>query len=182
MKYLLTILSLVLFSNYATAGEGFYFSALAGYTHVDQAEETWDLGEQPSLGFRAGVLPLENFGLGVFVQYLRAEGVDYLSSNVGSDVNITNYMLEGTYYLSSAKENSLYVAGMFGFTNTYANFDSTFTRVNETDFAFGGSVGYQFELVKDTLMIAPQVTYFHVDTDTSNFKEVSALANLTFYL
>lgn len=182
MKKLVLIISFLSLPYSAFAQEAFYVGGLLGLTSIDATfddgtKETYD--SELSYGLRAGVLFNDHLAAGLF---LHQYGHDTTSSpaNVELEYEFRNIMAELTYFFSEADENSFWVSGLLGVTQS--SLETSIPSSNEeSDTSYGASIGYNF-MVAPNFSISPQFTYIYTDSNLVNYNQFSGLVNLTFWL
>jgi outer membrane autotransporter protein len=117
---------------------------------------------------------------GIYLQRYAGSDPDFTVGE--TDVSLTNIMAEVTYYANMADENTFWVSGLLGVTQSSTEFSNNLVADNDqSDTAFGFAAGYHF-MVAPNFSLSPQITYIYTDTDTSSYSEFSGLANLTIWL
>lgn len=183
MKKIILILSFLALPLSSYAQDAIYLSGMLGLTSIDVDGSSLDYDNELSYGLRAGVLFNDHVSAGLFINRY---GTDTSSAITTQDFSLTNIMGEVTYYAAPADENSFWVSGLLGITQSKVDTTITFpatasTSQSEADTAYGFSAGYHF-MVAPNFSLSPQVTYIITDADAGNFSELSWIVNLTFWM
>ncbi len=180
MKKLVLIFSILSLPLMSQAQDAFYVSGLLGLTSPNYSDSDLETDTELSYGARAGLLFNENVSAGIYLQRYAGSDPDFTVGE--TDVSLTNIMAEVTYYANMADENTFWISGLLGVTQSSTEFSSGLVADNdESDTAFGFAAGYHF-MVAPNFSLSPQITYIYTDTDTSSYSEISGLANLTIWL
>ena len=178
MKKLILILSLSLMSVSAFAQDAFYASGMLGLTNVDSDSNNIELKTELSYGVRAGLLFNDHVAAGVYINRYSGGDSNAFNGLVDYDIDLTNIMAEVTYFFTPADENSFFVSGLLGVTQSNPDCSGA-TCDGESDTSYGATVGYNFMLAPN-FSLAPQLTYVHVDAEEA-YSMTTASANFTVW-
>ncbi len=181
MKKLILILTVFAFPFFAQAQDAFYVSGLLGLTNVNYSDSNFDTGMELSYGVRGGLLFNDHVSAGIYIQKYNGSDSDFPVGGIDADAALTNIMAEVTYYFKEADENTFWISGLLGVTQSNIKFSNTFASQDESDTAFGFAAGYHF-MVAPNFSLSPQFTYVYTDNKQSSFSQVSGLVNLTLWL